>query len=191
MLSPWFEVLPGDGRGVLRALTDLATKDQPTRNYYYFEERCVDATHCNSVAIDRHVGVVLGPAGRAQADRTPVTDALHSGTPTGPSTLSVCAAFPVIIPVVTNNEFRDATTLADRTTITRITGNLVLSFTNNSPGDKSIFQNVSGPTIEADHAYGTETLCGRVRTGRASVRTARPIRGSPASCSRAAGPHCR
>jgi hypothetical protein len=95
---------------------------------------------------------VLGPAGSAQADRTPVTIT--------PFTLpaSLCG-FPIDVGVVTNNEYQDVTTLADGTTITNITGNLVLSFTNEVTG-KSIVRNVSGPTTETDHPDGSETFVG-------------------------------
>src|SRR5690349_6968932 len=96
---------------------------------------------------------VLAPAGSAQAARTPVTF-----PPTG-FTLGACG-FPIHVDVVTNNEYQDVTTLADGTTITNITGNLVLSFTNSGTG-KSIVRNVSGPTTETDHPDGTGTLVGR------------------------------
>ena len=94
---------------------------------------------------------MLAPAGSAQAARTPVMDPLGSGTPNGSITLpNNRCAFSVKIGVVTNKEFQDVTTLADGTTITKITGNLVLSFTNVETS-KAIVRNVSGPTTETDH----------------------------------------
>lgn len=52
------------------------------------------------------------------------------------------------------------TTLADGTTITRITGRLVVSYTNELTGT-TIVRNVSGPTTETDHPDGTSTFAGR------------------------------
>jgi hypothetical protein len=95
---------------------------------------------------------VLAPAGSAQADRTPVTFT--------PFTLRANrCGFPIDIVAVTNNEFQSMTTLADGTTVTKITGNLVLSFTNTVTG-KSIVRNVSGPTTETDRPDGTGTFVG-------------------------------
>jgi hypothetical protein len=96
---------------------------------------------------------VLAPAGSAQADRTPVTIM--------PFTLPASrCGFAIHVGVVRNNEYQDVTTLADGTTITNITGNLVLSFTNDVNG-KSIVRNVSGPTTETDHPDGSVTFVGR------------------------------
>jgi len=67
--------------------------------------------------------------------------------------------FPIEVAVVSNNECQDVVTLADGTTITRITGRLVLSFTNNDTGF-TIVRNVSGPTTETDHPDGTATFVG-------------------------------
>jgi hypothetical protein len=95
---------------------------------------------------------VLAPVGVAQA-REPVTFT--------PFTLSANrCGFPIDIGVVTNNEYQDVTNLPDGTTITSITGNLVLSFTNDSTG-YSIVRNVSGPTTETDHTDGSVTFVGR------------------------------
>jgi hypothetical protein len=52
--------------------------------------------------------------------------------------------FPVFIDVVANNEFQEVTTLDDGTVVTKITGRLVLSFTNTVTGF-TIVRNVSGP----------------------------------------------
>jgi hypothetical protein len=67
--------------------------------------------------------------------------------------------FPIDVKVVSNNECQDVVTLADGTTITRITGRLVLSFTNHDTGF-TIVRNVSGPTTETDHPDGTTTFVG-------------------------------
>ncbi len=91
----------------------------------------------------------VAPAGAAQA-REPV--------PFEPFTLPANrCGFPIDVGVVANNEYQDVTTLADGTTITRITGRLVLSFTNDDTGF-SIVRNVSGPTTEIDHPDGTVTF---------------------------------
>ena len=57
---------------------------------------------------------------------------------------------------MSNNEFQDVMTFADGTTVTRITGKLVLSFTNTVTGF-TIVQNVSGPSTEIDHPDGSAT----------------------------------
>jgi hypothetical protein len=67
--------------------------------------------------------------------------------------------FPIDVEVVSNNEFEDVTTLADGTTVTKITGTLVLRFTNASTGS-TIVRNVSGPSTEIDHPDGTGTFIG-------------------------------
>jgi len=93
----------------------------------------------------------VAPAGAAQA-REPVT--------VTPFTLPANrCGFPVDIEVVSNNEYQDVTTLADGTTITRITGRLVLSFTNTVTGF-TIVRNVSGPSTEFDHPDGSGTFVG-------------------------------
>jgi hypothetical protein len=94
------------------------------------------------------------PAGLAQADTTrrPVPDV----TRTLPANR---CGFAVDIATVTNNEFQDVTTLADGTTITNITGTLVLSFKNDDTG-YTIVRNVSGPTSETDYPDGSATFVG-------------------------------
>jgi hypothetical protein len=95
---------------------------------------------------------VVAPAGLAQA-REPVI--------VTPFTLPANrCGFAIDIGVVTNKEYQDQTTLADGTTITNITGHLVLSFTNDVTG-KTIVRNVSGPTTETDYPDGTRTFVGR------------------------------
>ena len=90
----------------------------------------------------------VAPAGAAK-DREPV--------PFDPFTLPLNrCGFPIAVGVVSNNEFQDVVTLADGTIITRITGKLVLSFTNTVTGF-TIVQNVSGPSTEIDHPDGTIT----------------------------------
>ena len=94
----------------------------------------------------------LVPAGPAQA-REPV--------PFLPGTLPANrCGFPVDIVALTNNEYQEVTTLADGTTITRITGRLVVSYTNAITGN-TIVRNVSGPTTETDHPDGTATFVGQ------------------------------
>jgi hypothetical protein len=77
-----------------------------------------------------------------------------------PGTLVNRCAFPVDVGIVSNNEYQDVTTLADGTTITKITGRLVESFRNDVTG-KTIVRNVSGPTTETDYPDGTATFVGR------------------------------
>ena len=93
--------------------------------------------------------------------RTPVTDPLSSGSPNGSITLPINrCGFLVDVAVVTNNEFQDVTTLADGTTVQKITGNLVLSFKNDTTG-KTIEKNVSGPTTTTNHPDGSGTFQGQ------------------------------
>jgi len=94
----------------------------------------------------------LVAVGTAQA-REPVT--------VSPFTLpaGVFCPFAIDVGVVANNEYQDVTTLADGTTITKITGKLVLSFKNDSTG-YTIVRNVSGPTTETVHPDGTGTEVG-------------------------------
>jgi hypothetical protein len=99
------------------------------------------------------VAVVI-PVGVAQAARTPRSiPALRT------LGLNRCGFF-IDVRVVTNNEYEDVTTLADGTTITNVTGNLVQSFTNRDTG-KTIVRNVSGPSTETDRPDGTITFVGR------------------------------
>ena len=67
--------------------------------------------------------------------------------------------FPIRVDVVSNKECQDVVTLADGTTVTRIRGRLVLSFTNTIT-NFTITRNVSGPTTETDHPDGTATFVG-------------------------------
>jgi len=92
----------------------------------------------------------IAPADTAQA-REPVTFP--------PFTLPASnrCGFPVHVEAVSDNEYQDVTTLADGTTITRVTGRLVLSFTNIDTG-LSIIRNVSGPSTEIDHPDGSVTI---------------------------------
>ena len=94
--------------------------------------------------------------------RTPVTDPLGSGSPNGSITLPAnkYCVFPIGVAVVTNNEFQDVTTLADRTMVQKITGNLVLSFKNDTTG-KTIEKNVSGPSTTTTPPAGNVTFRGQ------------------------------
>src|SRR5215471_17678153 len=65
--------------------------------------------------------------------------------------------FPVHVEAVSENEYQDVTTLPDGTTVTQVTGRLVLSFTNTDT-KFSIIRNVSGPSTEFDHPDGTITI---------------------------------
>ncbi len=102
-------------------------------------------------------------AGAAAADPPPpwmpVTDPTHSGSnvPNSTNTLPAghfCPLFAVDVAVVTNNEFEQVTTLANKDTVTKIRGNLVLSFKNDTSG-KTLDENVSGPTTETDSPDGS------------------------------------
>jgi hypothetical protein len=101
-------------------------------------------------------------AGAATADPpwTPVTNPLNNPTPGAPPNSPITlpagrnCAFAVDIAVVTNNEFEQVTTLADKDTVTKIRGNLVLSFKNDTSG-KTLDEQVSGPTTETDSPDGT------------------------------------
>ena len=68
-------------------------------------------------------------------------------------------AFGVTVAVVTNNEFQQVTNPDDKTTVIRIKGNLVLSFTNDTTG-KTLDENVSGPSTETVHSDGSGTFQG-------------------------------
>lgn len=100
-------------------------------------------------------------AGAATADPpwTPVINPVNStpnAPPNSPETLpaGLVCAFALDIAVVKNKEFQQVTTLADGTTVTRIKGNLVLSFKNDTTG-KTIEENVSGPTTQTIKPDGT------------------------------------
>ena len=90
----------------------------------------------------------------------------------------VWCSFPVNVGVVENKEFQDVVTLADGTTITRIRGKLVLSFTNASTGF-TIVRNVSGPTTETDHPGGTGILVAEGNNWFAFGPTSRRNTGQP------------
>src|SRR5947209_16770444 len=97
------------------------------------------------------------PAASAQA-REPVNNTPFS-FPAGHN-----CPFQVDVGVVSDNEYADITTLADGTTITRIRGTLVESFTNvdtNGHPVKTIVRNVSGPTTTTGPLHaGTSTEVG-------------------------------
>ena len=57
--------------------------------------------------------------------------------------------FPINFDVVVNDEYQEVITLDDGTTITNITGNLVLSFTNTINGF-TITRELNGPTTETE-----------------------------------------
>jgi hypothetical protein len=78
--------------------------------------------------------------------------------PPGTYPKQVCG-FPVDVAAITNNEYQDVSTLADGTTITRVTGNLVVSWKNDITG-KTIVGEFSGPTITTVHPDGTGTAVG-------------------------------
>ncbi|MFL5861720.1 MAG: hypothetical protein ACJ780_13200 [Solirubrobacteraceae bacterium] len=93
----------------------------------------------------------LVPAGPAQA-REPV--------PFTPGTVNANrCGFPIFVAPVTNNEYQNVTTLADGSTITQVTGKLVVSFTNENTG-KAIVRDVSGPTTTTSSPDGTGTTVG-------------------------------
>lgn len=94
----------------------------------------------------------LTPAASAQ-DREPL--------PFDPGTYPAAkyCGFPVYVAAVLNNEYQNVRTLADGTTITEVTGNLVLSFTNTDTGE-TIVRHVSGPTKTVTHPDGTGTSVG-------------------------------
>ena len=93
------------------------------------------------------------PASPVQAARVPV------GNTPGTLPANRCG-FPVDIGIISDNEYQDVTTLADGTTITKITGHLVESFTNHNDTSKTIIRNVSGPTTTTVHPDGTATEVG-------------------------------
>jgi hypothetical protein len=94
---------------------------------------------------------VVVPVGVAQA-RTPVlSEDLEGQLP------AERCGFTITVGVVTNNEYEDVTTLADGTTITKTTGHLVMSFTNDETG-KTIVRNVSGPSTLTRYLDATGTF---------------------------------
>jgi hypothetical protein len=104
---------------------------------------------------------VIGGVAQAAPTRTPVTDPLGSGSPNGSITLPgpVICPFNVDVAVVSNGEYQTVTTLSDGTTVTNITGSLVLSFRNDTTG-ATIVRNLSGPTSTTVHPDGTGTEVG-------------------------------
>lgn len=92
------------------------------------------------------------PIAQAANDRTPV--------PQGPWTISSNrCGFQIDVKVVKNKEYQDVKTLADGTTVTKITGNLVYRFTNYATG-YTITRELSGPTTSTDHPDGSGTFVG-------------------------------
>ena len=89
------------------------------------------------------------PTAQADSARDPV--------PYGPFTINTCG-FPIDVKVVTNKEYQTVTTLADGTTVTKITGNLVLSFTNST--GFTITRELSGPTTSTNHTDKSGTFVG-------------------------------
>ena len=96
------------------------------------------------------------PAASAQA-REPVNNTPFT-LPAGHN-----CPFQVDVGIISDNEYFDTTTLADKTTITQIRGTLVESFTNvdtNGRPVKTIVRNVSGPTTTTTHPDGSGTRVG-------------------------------
>jgi len=128
---------------------------------------------------------VVTPAAAAQG-RTPVTDPLHSGTDNGSITVPIQAAdpstggcgFPIDVAVSVNHEYQNVVTLADGTTVTGISGELILVFTNDNTG-YAITRDVSGPTIEIDHPDGTGTFAGAGKNWNIFGPTSRHNTGEP------------
>jgi hypothetical protein len=87
------------------------------------------------------------------ADRQPVDIPSHRVAP------PLFCGFPISVDVVTNNEFQTVETVGSVDT-TKITGNLVLKFTNQTTG-KTITKNLSGPTVDVfDNATGVDHFTG-------------------------------
>ena len=105
------------------------------------------------------LGAPAAAGAAAAPGPTPITDPLGSGSPNGSITLPAGhnCAFAVDIAVVTNKEIQDVTTLTDGSTVTKISGTLVLNFKNHTTG-KTIKEDVSGSatrTFSADLSSGT------------------------------------
>ena len=98
-----------------------------------------------------------GAATAAPPRWTPVTDPLGSGHRDGSITLPAATfcAFDVKVAVVANGELQNVTTLPDGTTVTKIMGPLVLSFTNKTHPRKTIVKDVSGSTTTAVSPNGS------------------------------------
>lgn len=92
--------------------------------------------------------------------------ALASEQVTIPSVLPkdvICPNFDIDVGVIVNDERQDVTKRGDGTTITRVKGALVLSFTNHTTG-KTIVRNLSGPTTTIAHTDTNGVVTG-VETG--------------------------
>jgi len=87
--------------------------------------------------------------------------------------------FDINVAVVANNERKRTNVLPDGTVIERITGRLVLSFTNAKTG-KTIVRNVSGPTTTTTRPDGTATFEGAGNNWLAFGPNGRKITGTPA-----------
>lgn len=105
-------------------------------------------------------------AGAATADPpwTPVTNPVNStpnAPPNSPATLPAgqFCTFAIYVAVVTNDEFKQMTKLADGTMVARVKGNLVLTFKNETTG-KTIEENVSGPFTHTMSPDGSGTFRG-------------------------------
>lgn len=102
------------------------------------------------------LAVLLGaPGAAAAADPrpTPVNNEPFDLRP-------VFCGFWIHVGVVRDNEVHTITKLTDGTVVERVTGKLILSFTNTGPvggrtGGTSIVQNVSGPTTTTARPDGT------------------------------------
>jgi hypothetical protein len=106
---------------------------------------------------------VPAAAGAATADSPwqPLYDPLGCGaSQTSPCTLTLpggrYCAFTVTVNVVRNNEVFDKT-VSGGTTVFKVKGNLVLSFTN---AGKTIEENVSGPSTTTTNSDGSGTFQG-------------------------------
>jgi len=73
--------------------------------------------------------------------------------------------FPISVGVVSDREYViHDTFLADGTQIQRITGELVLSFTNTTSGKKTVIENVSGPSTSTFAPDGSGSFHGQGRS---------------------------
>jgi hypothetical protein len=98
--------------------------------------------------------VVLAAAPAAAPARVPVDNQSFT-LPAAPF-----CGFAVNVTVLSDNEQQTTTQLADGTTVTRVTGTLVESYTNTDT-NKTVTRNVSGPTTTTTSADGaTATFIG-------------------------------
>jgi hypothetical protein len=95
---------------------------------------------------------VMAAAASAQTREPVIIDSFT--LPGGPF-----CGFDIDVDVVANNQFKRTIVLPDGTVIERITGRLVLRFTNDAT-DKTIVRNVSGPTTRTTRPDGTATFEG-------------------------------